>query len=58
VRSQAGTGSARRRTPIERMPSIFSSAAMLRPIGPMPTIAAHWPFRSRGERSPSRGSQA
>ena len=31
---------------------------MLRPIGPRPTITAHWPLRSRGERSPSRGSQA
>ena len=39
------------------MPSTFSSAAMLRPIGPMPTMTAHWPLRSRGERSPSRGSQ-
>ena len=31
---------------------------MFRPIGPMPTITAHWPLRSRGERSPRRGSQA
>jgi hypothetical protein len=40
------------------MPSILSSEAMLRPIGPMPTITAHWPLRSRGERSANRGSQA
>ena len=58
MRSHSGTGSALRRTPIVLMPSILSSLAMFRPIGPSPTMTAHWPLRSRGERSPSLGSQA